>query len=326
MWKIRGYPREVGLLKKVTLQDLPCAYLILGPLHVGKTTLALDLACLMNCEGRERPCGSCSSCRRITQGKHPDVVIISPREGKEEVGIDQIREMERETSIPPFEGAAKVFIIQERLSLEAANSLLKTLEEPPPKVLFILTSSHREALPLTIISRCQEVELYPLAFSTVQRELQDMGASQDQAKLLAHMSGGKMGWAISALRDGGVVSKQEEILKDLVCKIGLSIGHRLKGLDVPQNLDGALGLWEGLWRDVLLFQTHCPDFIQNQAMMPEIKGVALNVKPSQVKDFLLLLSKVRDDLRRNANPRILLELLLINMPYMEEKVGRIHSA
>ena len=314
MWKLRGYPRVVTRLKKVTPQSLPCAYLILGPPHTGKTTLALDFACLMNCEGGERPCGGCSSCRRIISGKHPDVVVIKAREGKEEVGIDQIRGMEREASIPPFEGVAKTFIIQERLSLEAANSLLKTLEEPPQKTLFILTSSHREALPLTIISRCQEVELRPLRFSAVQGELEDKGVPEDKARLLAHLSGGRIGWAMSALRDEGVISRREEVLKDVACRFGLSTGQRLQSLNVPRNLDELLNLWEGLWRDVLLFQARVPDSICNLDMMPEIRDIASKLKLSQVVHFLLLLSKARENLQKNANPRISLELLLINMP------------
>ncbi len=326
MWKLRGYPRTVERLKKVTPQSLPCAYLILGPPHTGKTTLALDFACLMNCEGKERPCGSCHSCCRITSGKHPDVVVIKALEGKEEVGIDQIRGMEREAFIPPFEGIAKTFIIQERLSLEAANSLLKTLEEPPPKVLFILTSSHREALPLTILSRCSQVELCPLPFSVVQEELEDRGVPEDRARLLAHLSGGRIGWAMSALRDEGVVSRREEVLKDLVRRVELSTGQRLRDLNIPRNLDELLNLWEELWRDVLLFQARVPDFIRSLDMMPEIKHAASKLKLSQVVHFLLLLSKARENLKKNANPRISLELLLINMPRLEEKVGRVHQA
>jgi len=139
MWRVIGQERMVSLLRRSLDKGIVAhAYLFTGPPHIGKMTLALDLARALNCEATKPPCGECVSCQKIDQGKHADVQIIglnsindtSGDKRQAEISIDQIRQLQHSANLPPFEGRCKVFIIDraEFLSIEAANCLLKTLD------------------------------------------------------------------------------------------------------------------------------------------------------------------------------------------------------
>ncbi len=152
MWQVVGQDRVISLLQRsLEKKALAHAYLLVGPPHVGKMTLALDLAKAINCDAAAPPCGECTACRRIASGKHADVQIIglagdgdsAEARSQTEISIDQIRQMQHSACLPPFEGRYKVFIIEgaELLSNEAANCLLKTLEEPEEKIVFLLLAA-----------------------------------------------------------------------------------------------------------------------------------------------------------------------------------------
>jgi DNA polymerase III subunit gamma/tau len=157
MWQVIGQDKILSLLDYGLKTDsIAHAYLLVGPRHVGKGTLANNLAQALNCEGAGTPCGQCRSCQRIREGKHADVTSIG-LDSRAEIGIDDIRGLQRSANLPPYEGKCKVFIIDEAeyLSTEAANALLKILEEPPPRVVWLLLAADEERLLATIISRCQ---------------------------------------------------------------------------------------------------------------------------------------------------------------------------
>ena len=210
MWQVVGQTRAVSLLKRsLERQVVAHAYLFVGPPHVGKMTLALNLAQALNCEAAEPPCGQCLSCQKIADAKHADVQIIglttdgnsTGAKPRAEISIDQIRQMQHSASLPPFEGKYKVFIIDgaEQLSTEAANCLLKTLEEPVGKVIFILLATNDQFLPATVISRCQRLELSPPAVTEVEAALTSRwDIESPRAKLLARLSHGCLGWSLSA--------------------------------------------------------------------------------------------------------------------------------
>jgi len=195
MWQVIGQTRVVSLLQhSLEKGSLAHAYLFTGPPHVGKMTLALNLAQAVNCESAEPPCGECDSCQKIALAKHADIQIIglnyngnsTKAKPRTEISIEQIRQLQHSVSLPPFEGRYKVFIIDgaELLSIEAANCLLKTLEEPVGKAIFILLTTNERLLPATVISRCQRLELLPLATAEVETALNQRGIEPQQAKLL----------------------------------------------------------------------------------------------------------------------------------------------
>jgi DNA polymerase-3 subunit delta' len=207
MWQVIGQDKILSLLDySLETNAIAHAYLVAGPRHVGKGTLAFNLAQALNCDSPEPPCGQCRSCQRILEGKHADVIPLG-LDSKTEIGIDDIRGLQRLANLPPYEGKYKVFIIDdaEYLSTEAANSLLKILEEPPQRVVWLLLAAEEEHLLPTIISRCQRLELKPVPSEQVQETLvNSYNIEANRAKLLAQLCHGRFGWALSALANDDI--------------------------------------------------------------------------------------------------------------------------
>jgi len=183
---------------------MPHALLFRGPAGVGKRLFARGLAAALNCRGGQpgqfalTACGSCSSCKKLRSGNHPDFLVIQPE--KDAIKIGQVREMSRAITYPPYESTYRVVLLEDVHAMQAAaaNSLLKTLEEPPAGNILILTAeASREVLP-TILSRCQVVPFLPLTedetLTAIKRVLPEL--DDDTARLLARFSDGSPGKAL----------------------------------------------------------------------------------------------------------------------------------
>ena len=330
MWQVVGHERAITLLSNsINTGRLSHAYLFIGPHHVGKMTLAMNMAQALNCIGTEKPCGSCPSCQRIAEGKHADIQILGTN-GRNEISIDQIRELEHAATLRPFEGQNRVFIIDgvENLSTEAANCLLKTLEEPPPYVQIILLSANERMLLPTICSRCHKVEMRPLPIASVEAALiERLGASLEQAKLLSKLSAGCPGWAINAMRDDRILSQRSEQLSSLLQLSRAGQNERLSYAALVANqysrkketVKELLYLWIDWWRDLLLACADCRECIKNVDMEDSLVLEAKSYKLNSIRTFMHLLQHTIESLDHNANPRLALEVLMLNLP--QEKGG-----
>lgn len=334
MWQVVGQTRAVFLLQRsLEREAVAHAYLLVGPPHVGKMTLALDLAMALNCEASEPPCGVCESCQKIALAKHADVQIIglttdgnsTEAKTRAEISIDQIRQMQHSASLPPFEGRYKVFIIDgaELLSHEAANCLLKTLEEPVGKVIFILLTTNERLLPATVISRCQRLELPPLAATEVEAALNSHWDIESQrAKLLARLSHGCLGWALSAAHNGGLLEQRAQRMDRLLNVIEADYEERFAyatqlAAQFSQNrrlVQEILDLWLDYWRDLLLIKAGCGDTITNADMLATLVDQTRGYSLVQIKSFINSLQAAEEQLRQNANPRLVLEVLMLSIP------------
>ena len=339
MWQVVGHSRAVSLLQRsLERSALAHAYLFVGPPHVGKMTLAVNLAQALNCEAAEPPCGECESCQKIASAKHADVRIIglvsnsNSAEAKlrTEISIDQIREVQSSASLPPFEGRYKVFIIDgaELLSIEAANALLKTLEEPVSKIIFILLTVNERLLPATVISRCQRLELLPLAVAEVEAALNNQwGVEPQKAKLLARLCHGCLGWAISAASDDDLLQQRTERLDKLLDITGADGEARFVyaarlATQFSQSrrvVQEVLDLWLDWWRDLLLVKTGCSETITNVDLEAKLVDLAGAYSLAEIKAVIKSIQAAGEQLGQNANPRLVLEVLMLSIPRKERR-------
>lgn len=175
------------------------AYLFQGPAGVGKKLSARAFAAFLHCreEGREDSCGHCPSCRKTASANHPDFLVVEP-DGVQ-IKIDQIRELKRRLAYPPVEAGYRVVLLadihQTMARAEVANSLLKTLEEPPAQTVFILTAVEATGILPTIVSRCQVIPFYPVPYALVSAALAGDGVPPDQALVMAALAEGSIGRA-----------------------------------------------------------------------------------------------------------------------------------
>ncbi len=325
MWQITGHEAAVELLDNSLRNDrLSHAYLFVGPAQVGKMTLAINLAQALNCEKDDKPCGACSSCQRIMGLKHADVQVID-LSGKTEVSIDQIRELERYASLKPFEGKSRVFIIDNAdfMSSEAANCLLKTLEEPPPFVYMILLSTSEKAILSTILSRCQKLELRPIAISAIEGALiERYGTKPEDAHVLARLSSGCMGWAVQTSVNADAILHRKELIETLV---NIAKADRLEKFSYSANMASKfsknraevqklLSLWISLWRDLLLIKGNCREIITNIDHQETLFREEVYYDIIDIRNFIFCLIHAGMLLKNNANPRLVLDVLILGMP------------
>ncbi len=333
-WGVVGHEWAVSLLEHAIRSDrLHHAYLFTGAAQVGKTTLARAFAQALLCrEGAGFPCNECQTCRRIREGRYPDVQVVGAE--RNNIQIEQVRALQSDAALSPLEGRYRVFIIREieRATLPAANALLKTLEEPPPQVILLLTSARRDQVLPTIISRCQVVALRPLPIEQVQSALETRWqVNADRAALLARLSAGRLGWAVAAQADGELWQLRRQWLEDLLTLTSTGPFGRLAFVDrlsrregaadrshnpegQPDPLETRLGLWVSWWRDIWLMQHGQASAIVNLDWRVQLAQQAELYQPQQVEAALSDLLHTLRRLRANVNARLAMDVLVLRLP------------
>ncbi len=321
-WPVIGHDWAVHNLDRAVADDRPAhAYLISGTPQIGKTTLARSLALALNCRATNspRPCGQCRSCQLIAAGKHPDVQLIEPDGAR--VKIDQVRALHHDLSLRPVEGRYRVAIFDqfEAATVEAQNALLKTLEEPPDYVVLIVLASDPELLLPTIVSRCQQVPLRPLTIAQVRAALIEKWNVEDhQANLLAHLSGGRLGWAVTAAHDAAIMAERAKYLEDLQ---RLLTADRVARFAYAEDLTKkserartAIDLWRTWWRDVLLASSGSSAELINLDRAAEIQSLAQRIDLNQAKTAADACGRALWQMDRNVTARLVVEVLLLDFP------------
>jgi DNA polymerase-3 subunit delta' len=321
-WPVIGHDWAVLSLDRAVADDRPAhAYLISGPPQIGKTTLARSLALALNCRSTHspRPCGQCRSCQLINAGKHPDVHLIEPDGAR--VKIDQVRALQHDLSLRPVEGRYRVAIFNqfEVATIEAQNALLKMLEEPPDYVVLIVLASDPELLLPTIVSRCQQVPLRPLTITQVREALiKQWNVEANHADLLAHLSGGRLGWAVTAAGDASIMPARAKYLDDLQTLLQADrVARFAYAEDLTKKGDLArstIDLWRTWWRDVLLASSGSSAELINIDRAAQIQALAQHVDLSQAKSAADASGRALWQMDRNVTARLVVEVLLLDFP------------
>jgi DNA polymerase-3 subunit delta' len=326
MRDVIGNRQAQALLERAALADqVSHAYLLTGPDQIGKTTLALAFARLLECTGRQpdqpEACGACASCRKIEHGNHPDVAVVEPPEGKRWLPVESVREVLRAANLAPYEGRWRIFILPgaERMQAASVNALLKTLEEPPPGVVLLLTSAEPELLLPTLVSRCQQVPMQPLGPAEVARALVERwGVEPAEADALAGLAGGRLGWALQAHRRPELRERRDARMQQVVGLARASRDARLR-LVAPLAADGetaraAVETWTLWWRDVLLAAHGVAELASSGAARETAERLGRVVGAEPAESFLRRLLEAHRQLDQNANARLTLEVLALDMP------------
>jgi DNA polymerase-3 subunit delta' len=336
-WQIIGHEWAIAQLTTSLRAGTDAhAYLISGVPGLGKALLALRLAQALNCEQTEgEPCLVCRACRRIERGSHPDVRLagmasqaaaLKPDEAarQKELKIATVREWQRDIALKPYEGSRRVLILHdaERLSDEAANCMLKTLEEPPPYATIILVANSVELLP-TIVSRCRVLRLRPLPRRQIVETLQARGVTPEDAALLAAWSGGRIGAALAQLDQPDEIARRDEQIQVLLALHGGGMAAGIQWAEQrakeyrggeQEQVFAWLELWQGWWRDVLLTAAGSPEGVVNVDRRAELERAAERHQLPELYAFVARIGQAARQLRENGNPQLVLENLALHLP------------
>ena len=327
-----GNDRIKKLLQRaVTEERIGQSLLMAGPRGVGKCQFAVALAQALNCENVKmgEACGDCVPCRKIARGEHADVRTIlresqDPSFKKEPksqfIKIAQVREMSQQAQFRPYEGRRRVFIIDdaEWLRHEAANSLLKTLEEPPETSLVILITQKPFSLLDTIRSRCLMLSFAPLKAAEIKHHLKRMGNSSDEVRLRSRLACGSIGRAIEI--DLVEYRKMRNVLMELVEVVAFSggsikllsaaeyLGRKLEKDQFEKHLDALMVLLADLFR---LKLCEADDSLTNEDIVENLERLAGALTVEQITDWTDRIEQVFLGLPRNVNRQLAMDAMLI---------------
>ncbi len=323
-----GHEWAVELLRgHLANKRLSHAYLITGPQAVGRRTLAVRMTQALNCPQPNAPgtaCQTCHTCQRIERMQHPDLLIVEAEDVGRTLKVDQVRELQRGLSLAPYEAPYKVALILrfEEANPNAANALLKTLEEPPPQVILFVTAQDTETLLPTIVSRCEVIRLRPVPIEEVSQSVQTMWEiPEDEAKLLAHLSNGRPGY-VHWLSQNPEHRQQRTIWLD--DHQHLLSAKRTERFQYAENLakDRAefmqvIQTWLSLWRDVMLKASEAQIPITNLEYETHIDHLVQKLSLDSARQMVSNLELTLSRLQHYTNPRLTAEVLLIDLPYFQ---------
>ncbi|MDI6871704.1 MAG: DNA polymerase III subunit delta' [Bacillota bacterium] len=314
-----GQERNVRLLKAALVRDrVAHAYLLTGPPGSGKRSMAEVFAAALDCEARGpewdgEPCGECRSCRKVAHGNHPDVQVIAP-EGAH-LKLEQMQELRRENARRPYEARYKVFIVDraEAMTDEAANCLLKTLEEPPGPAVFLLLTAYPARILPTIASRCSILKMASLPEALIARALMEEGRPEEQARAAAALAGGSLGRAREVAGRWETLREEAREFYAAACR-----GDRVALLNRAaawsksrEEAQERLELLEALYRQLLLEAGGSPPGVWRRVLGPAEDGGGLSL--AGARTVLEAVMWAQRALSANAHRRLLLEVLFLEI-------------
>jgi len=330
---------------------LPHALLFSGIGGSGKKAAAVAFAMACNCRAAEAkemrasgkalwnglPCGDCAPCRKILSGNHPDILVVDA--GGNTIKIERIRRLCQDLSLKPYEGDRRIAVILDapRMTPEAANALLKVLEEPPPETLLILTAAQRSDLLPTLASRCHPVNFHPLPEGRIAAILERRcGISADAAATLAAMAHGSLSRAL-ALADSPADAAEWQHRREVVFSaagldhpdarisqpltVALVFAERLslEKAGIPETLE----ILQSLLRDTMVLHWRS-GHVFNKDLIEKLQYASQHIHPDVLLAQMTAVQHAERDLTANVNPRLVLEKLMIELRDACDEKDRRH--
>lgn len=338
-----GQQHIIKTLQNALVQEkFSHAYLFSGPRGTGKTTAAKILAKAVNCEKAPiaEPCNECATCRGITDGSISDVIEIDAASNN---GVDEIRDIRDKVKYAPSAVRYKVYIIDEvhMLSIGAFNALLKTLEEPPAHVIFILATTEPHKIPLTIISRCQRFDFKRISPEDIVYRMkevlgsEELEVSEDALYEIAKASEGGMRDALSLLDQAISYSTEKVSLEDVLSITGavsqsfiVKIVQAIFNENIVEALDSVESLIKNgkdparfvedlifYYRDVLLYQASEENayLLEKAAVNEEFKELSSKMDSAFIYKVIAELNQTQQEMKWSNHPRVLLEVALVKL-------------
>lgn len=330
-WDYVGNEWAVKMLKQqATLGTTRHAYIFAGPQGVGKRTLALRFIQALNCPRavtNGEPCLECRSCRQIESMQYTDMQVVEVPEDKNEIIINQIRQVQQFLSLSAYESGSKTALLInfQKANPQAQNALLKTLEESPGSSRLIITTDSPESLLPTIVSRCEVLTLRSNSAHEVSSALvRRMGLEHPLAELLGHVSSGRYGYARNLAEDPESMEQRTSWLDDWVEIQKMSRRKRFKYVEnmfprrtelkmQRQMLQDILACWLTYSRDLLLFSCRAISEPINIDRKDELTVLAKTISPSNASEIIRCIETASRRIDMYCNPRLVMESLMLSL-------------
>lgn len=327
-WPVIGHEKILKILQKSIQNDTPSsAYLFIGHENIGKKTVAKlfinSFICFLSNSAKkeiELPCDNCSQCQQYKKGIHPDMVIIKKEDGKNIISIEQIREMQKRMLKKSFFPIYKITLIEgaDNMNIEAANSLLKILEEPPTKTIFILTTDNIQSLPDTIKSRCQIVNFNPVNKDHIYDYLINQGAEKKNASIITKLAYGFPGKAINIFNQDEMIGNKKKLSAEFI-KILRTKDNNIKLKYISSIIDRKVDIpdlfndWSLIIRDIILLKKNKPELIVNNLLINDLQKISTRLQMNNLNKHLLKMNEYKNLIKNNVNQKLLLENFIINI-------------
>ncbi|MCU0679415.1 MAG: hypothetical protein MUC28_03145 [Planctomycetes bacterium] len=347
-WPLVGNSQITDFLERsISRNNLSGTFIFTGPDNLGKTTIARHFAQALLCDNKRAgsgllPCGVCPSCRRLkpktSQGMgeteataeasaHGDFHFLAKAKDKKNIAIEQVRELIAVLSLTSFLGSYKIGIIKhaDHLSAEAANALLKTLEEPRAGVLITLIANNLDALPATIVSRSQVLQFRPVPADIIYDYLVvKFKMPRGQAKKFSRLCLGRPALAMKFSGNRDFYEKYlgqarlfldffRQDINERFAAIGSLFAPKEIGQEAVVQTRRILEVWQGVVRDLALLEYHLIDLIQHELLETELKAVKAGLPSREILRIMKIIHTAEDYLRANVNPKTVLETVAVNI-------------